>query len=77
MRATLKTQLKNCLTALKKTSGQRDKWVKAWPGQVNLSLAFHSLFAYSALAVSVGHGKQTLCQSSTNGFPSVISVPSV
>uniref|UniRef100_A0A671XQT1 Dynein axonemal heavy chain 2 n=1 Tax=Sparus aurata TaxID=8175 RepID=A0A671XQT1_SPAAU len=34
MRATLKTQLKNCLTALKKTSGQRDKWVKAWPGQI-------------------------------------------
>ncbi|KAM8760834.1 dynein axonemal heavy chain 2-like [Acanthopagrus schlegelii] len=33
MRDTLKTQLKNCLSALKKTSGQRDKWVKAWPGQ--------------------------------------------
>ncbi|XP_073321620.1 dynein axonemal heavy chain 2 [Pagrus major] len=34
MRATLKIQLKNCLSALKKTSGQRDKWVKAWPGQM-------------------------------------------
>lgn len=71
MRDTLKTQLKNCLSALKKTSGQRDKWVKAWPGQVKLSLAFHFLFAYSALALSIGHGKLALCQGSANRFPNL------
>ncbi|XP_074478915.1 dynein axonemal heavy chain 2 [Sebastes fasciatus] len=33
MRITLKDSLSSCLLALKKT-GQRDKWVKDWPGQM-------------------------------------------
>ncbi|XP_078020536.1 dynein axonemal heavy chain 2 [Epinephelus lanceolatus] len=34
MRITLKDCLRSCLEALKKMKGQRDKWVKDWPGQM-------------------------------------------
>ncbi|XP_027143976.1 dynein heavy chain 2, axonemal isoform X2 [Larimichthys crocea] len=34
MRITLKDCLSNCLVALKRMTGQRDKWVKDWPGQM-------------------------------------------
>ncbi|KAF1380471.1 hypothetical protein PFLUV_G00164080 [Perca fluviatilis] len=34
MRNTLKDFLSSCLLALKKMIGQRDKWVKDWPGQM-------------------------------------------
>ncbi|XP_028992315.1 dynein axonemal heavy chain 2 isoform X2 [Betta splendens] len=34
MRITLKDCLNSCLVALKKMTGQRDKWVKDWPGQM-------------------------------------------
>ncbi|XP_045920170.1 dynein axonemal heavy chain 2 isoform X2 [Micropterus dolomieu] len=34
MRITLKECLKDCLVALKKMTGQRDKWVRDWPGQM-------------------------------------------
>ncbi|KAI3375810.1 hypothetical protein L3Q82_004092 [Scortum barcoo] len=34
MRITLKEYLNNCLVALKKMTGQRDKWVRDWPGQM-------------------------------------------
>lgn len=47
MRITLKSSLSNCLVALKKMTGQRDKWVRDWPGQVHLSLS--SLSAHPAL----------------------------
>lgn len=36
MHATLKDHLINCLSALKRMTGQRDKWVADWPGQVLL-----------------------------------------
>nr|XP_046242172.1 dynein axonemal heavy chain 2 isoform X2 [Scatophagus argus] len=34
MRLTLKKCLTNCLGALKRMAGQRDKWIRDWPGQV-------------------------------------------
>ncbi|KAM7377518.1 hypothetical protein PAMA_014021 [Pampus argenteus] len=34
MRMTLKHYLKDCLVALKRMKGHRDKWVKDWPGQM-------------------------------------------
>ncbi|XP_060896803.1 dynein axonemal heavy chain 2-like [Labrus mixtus] len=34
MRITLKDSLYKCLEALKRMTGQRDKWVKEWPGQM-------------------------------------------
>ncbi|KAK1890151.1 Dynein heavy chain 2 axonemal, partial [Dissostichus eleginoides] len=34
MRDTLKDYLSGCLVSLKKMSGQRDKWVRDWPGQM-------------------------------------------
>ncbi|XP_071333968.1 dynein axonemal heavy chain 2 [Trachinotus anak] len=34
MRVTLKDCLNECLTALKKMTAQRDKWVRDWPGQM-------------------------------------------
>ncbi|KAM9836557.1 LOW QUALITY PROTEIN: dynein axonemal heavy chain 2 [Aulostomus maculatus] len=34
MRVTLKDCLSDCLVALKRTAGQRDKWIKDWPGQM-------------------------------------------
>ncbi|XP_039997326.1 dynein heavy chain 2, axonemal [Xiphias gladius] len=34
MRITLKDCLSDCLAALKKMTGQRDKWVRDWPGQM-------------------------------------------
>ncbi|XP_070849918.1 dynein axonemal heavy chain 2 [Chaetodon trifascialis] len=34
MRITLKYCLSDCLVALKKMKGQRDKWVRDWPGQM-------------------------------------------
>uniref|UniRef100_A0A4W6ECP9 Dynein axonemal heavy chain 2 n=1 Tax=Lates calcarifer TaxID=8187 RepID=A0A4W6ECP9_LATCA len=34
MQITLKEFLSNCLVALKKMTGQRDKWVRDWPGQM-------------------------------------------
>uniref|UniRef100_A0A8P4KIS1 Dynein axonemal heavy chain 2 n=1 Tax=Dicentrarchus labrax TaxID=13489 RepID=A0A8P4KIS1_DICLA len=34
MRITLRDCLSDCLVALKKMTGQRDKWVKNWPGQM-------------------------------------------
>ncbi|CAI5672498.1 unnamed protein product [Oreochromis niloticus] len=34
MRLSLKEALKDCLVDLKRTSGPRDKWVRAWPGQM-------------------------------------------
>lgn len=42
MRVTLKDHLINCLSALKRMTGQRDKWVTDWPGQVyfNYSSSF-------------------------------------
>ncbi len=42
MRMTLRDCLSDCLIALKKMTGQRDKWVRDWPGQVHLSLDFPS-----------------------------------
>lgn len=44
MRVTLKDRLSDCLVALKKMTGHRDKWVKDWPGQVYLSLISNSDF---------------------------------
>ena len=38
MRLTLKDRLNDCLSALKRMTAHRDKWVKEWPGQVYLSL---------------------------------------
>lgn len=46
MRLSLKEALKDCLVDLKRTSGPRDKWVRAWPGQVCLFLAFLSCFFF-------------------------------
>ncbi|XP_075307002.1 dynein axonemal heavy chain 2 [Odontesthes bonariensis] len=34
MRSTLKMCLNDCLAALKKLTGPRDKWVRQWPGQM-------------------------------------------
>nr|XP_019958870.1 PREDICTED: dynein heavy chain 2, axonemal [Paralichthys olivaceus] len=34
MRITLKDSLNDCLVALKRTTKQRDKWVRDWPGQM-------------------------------------------
>ncbi|XP_070785989.1 dynein axonemal heavy chain 2 [Enoplosus armatus] len=34
MRSTLKNCLNDCLVALKRMTGQRDKWVRDWPGQM-------------------------------------------
>ncbi|KAF7641569.1 hypothetical protein LDENG_00277230, partial [Lucifuga dentata] len=34
MRSTLKMNLYKCYSALKKMTGERDKWIKDWPGQL-------------------------------------------
>jgi dynein heavy chain len=36
MRSSLKDLLRQCKAALKKSLNKRDKWLKEWPGQVNI-----------------------------------------
>ncbi|KAM7366101.1 hypothetical protein PAMP_015569 [Pampus punctatissimus] len=43
MRITLKHCLKDCLVALKKMKGHRDKWVKDWPGQVSMLQSYSEI----------------------------------
>lgn len=43
MHVTLKDHLVNCLSALKRMTGQRDKWVADWPGQVLLLQGFSNI----------------------------------
>jgi len=38
MRSSLKDLLRQCKAALKKSLNKRDKWLKEWPGQVNISI---------------------------------------
>lgn len=51
MRGTLKDCLNDCLVALKRMTDQRDKWVKDWPGQVQVFSLFCWQFGLCSTSV--------------------------
>ncbi|XP_076026906.1 dynein axonemal heavy chain 2 [Genypterus blacodes] len=60
MCSTLKTCLSNCHSALKKMKGQRDKWVKDWPGQMLITASQIQWTSDVTEALKDGKDKSTL-----------------